>query len=62
MVLSFLPTLFSLNSQEGLHANCLGSVLETEVVATKAVSRLFFGKRKGHLLSFPCIYIPSKKK
>jgi hypothetical protein len=60
--LSFLLTLFSLSSQEGLHANCLGSILETEVVATKTVSQLFFGKRKSHLLSFPCIYTPFFKK
>jgi hypothetical protein len=34
--LSFLLTLFSLNSQEGLHAGYLGSVLEREIVAAKA--------------------------
>jgi len=53
--LSFLLTLFSLNSQEGLHANYLGSVLETEVVATKTVSQLFFEKRKSHFLSLAFI-------
>jgi len=59
---SFPLTLFSLRTQGGLHvAEVLSSFFLGKRKRSKSMQLLqpVFRKRKGHLLSLPCIYTPS---